>query len=62
MAQFIGAKDSAEIVYTYNSTYAANFLAQSLRKSSWLKKGDTVLLNASDHHANIVPWLILKEE
>lgn len=62
VAQYIWAKDSAEIVYTYNSTYAANLLAQSLRKSGWLKQGDTVVLNASDHHANIVPWLILKEE
>jgi cysteine desulfurase/selenocysteine lyase len=33
-----------------------------LRLSSVLKKGDKVLLSIVEHHANIVPWLILKEE
>ncbi len=51
-----------EIIYTANSTYASNLLAQSLKKSGWLKKWDTVLTSIVEHHANIVPWLILKEE
>ena len=51
-----------EIIYTYNSTYAFNILASSLAKSGFLKKWDKILVSISEHHANIVPWLILKDE
>lgn len=57
----IGAATSAEIVYTYNSTYAANILSLSLARSGRLKKGDRVLVSIAEHHANVVPWLVLKE-
>lgn len=60
--EFIGAKYSSEINYTYNSTYAINLLTLSLKRSGMLKKWDKVLLSIVEHHANIVPWLILKEE
>ena len=58
----INAKSKKEIIYTYNSTYACNIITQSLWKSGKLKKWDKVLLSVSEHHANIVPWLMLKEE
>ncbi|MDD2870514.1 MAG: aminotransferase class V-fold PLP-dependent enzyme [Candidatus Gracilibacteria bacterium] len=62
VADMIGADDYKEIIYTYNSTYASNILTGSLRLSHILKKGDKVLLSIVEHHANIVPWLILKDE
>lgn len=62
VAEFIGASSWQEISYTYNSTYAFNLLASSFKKSGILKKWDKVLLSIVEHHANIVPWLILKEE
>jgi len=37
VAQFIGCKAS-EIIYTYNSTYGINLIAQSLVKSKFLQK------------------------
>lgn len=52
----------SEIIYTYNATYALNILALSLARSWKLKKWDKILLNIVEHHANIVPWLILKEQ
>ena len=52
----------AEIVFTYNATYAFNLIAQSLVKSGYLTKGDTVLLSKVEHHANIVPWQIIAAE
>lgn len=58
----IGAKSTAEITYTYNATYAVNMLTLSLARSNRLQKGDRVLLTQLEHHANIVPWLILKED
>jgi len=51
-----------EVIYTYNSTYAANLITQSLRLSNKLQKWDKVLISIVEHHANVVPWLILKDE
>lgn len=62
VADLIWAESYKEIIYTYNSTYASNILTWSLRLSHILKKWDKVLLSIVEHHANIVPWLILKDE
>lgn len=61
-AEVLNAPSYKEIIYTFNSTYALNLLAQTLRRNNKLQKGDTVLVSIVEHHANIVPWLILKEE
>jgi len=58
----IWANSIKEIIYTYNSTYALNLLASSLKISNKLKKWDKVLLSITEHNANLIPWLILKEE
>jgi cysteine desulfurase / selenocysteine lyase len=50
-----------EIIYTYNSTYAYNMLAQTLWYSWVLKAWDTVLVDIAEHHANIVPWQMLSQ-
>lgn len=62
VAETIGAHSWKEIIYTFNSTYASNIIVWSLRLSWVLKKWDKVLLSIVEHHANIVPWLIIKEE
>ena len=62
VAEFIGAWSWREVIYTLNSTYASNLLIASLRRSGYFQKWDKVLLSIVEHHANIVPWLILKEE
>jgi len=62
VAKHIGAESWREIIYTGNSTYALNLLAQSIWRTGLLKKGDTVLVTVVEHHANVVPWLILKED
>lgn len=62
VAQNIGVENWREIIYTANSTYALNILAQSIWRTGLLKKWDTVLVSIAEHHANIVPWLILKED
>lgn len=61
VAEFIWANSWREIIYTMNSTYAANLLASSIWRSNILKKRDTILLSIVEHHANIVPWQILAE-
>lgn len=61
VAELIWCKAS-EVIYTYNSTYGINLIAQSLVKSKFLKKWDVVLLGIWEHHSNIVPWQILAQE
>ena len=62
VARHIGAESWREVIYTGNSTYALNFLAQSIWRTGLLKKWDTVLVTIVEHHANVVPWLILAED
>lgn len=52
----------SELIFTGNSTYWFNILAYSLARSGFLKAWDKVLLTIVEHHANVVPWLILKED
>lgn len=61
-AEFINANDRDEVIYSMNSTYSSNFFIQSLANSNYFSKWDKVLLTITEHHSNIVPWLILKEK
>lgn len=62
VAKYLWVSDYREIIYTFNTTYAVNLLTLTLKKNNFLKAGDKVLLSITEHHANVVPWLILKEE
>lgn len=62
VADFLWASDYKEVIYTYNSNYALNIISQTLRLNKVLKAGDKVLVSIVEHHSNIVPWLILKDE
>lgn len=52
---------ASEIIYSYNSTYWINVIAQSLVVSDILQKWDVVLLWIWEHHANILPRQILAQ-
>lgn len=62
VAEFIWASNWREVIYTLNTTYAANILVSSIRRTGILKKWDVVLVSDVEHHANIVPWLMMKED
>ncbi|MBW7954631.1 aminotransferase class V-fold PLP-dependent enzyme [Candidatus Gracilibacteria bacterium] len=62
VAEFLSGDSYKEIIYTYNSNYALNLISQTLRYNKVLNPGDKVLVSIVEHHSNIVPWLILKEE
>ena len=61
IGEFMNCK-SSEIIYSYNSTYSINLIAQALCKSKFLWKWDSVLLWIREHHANVMPWKLLAEE
>jgi len=60
IAQFMNA-NSNEIVFTRNATEGFNLLAQSWGGAN-LSKSDRVLITAMEHHANIVPWQLLRDK
>lgn len=58
---FLGAKDSREIVFTRSTTEAVNLVAHSFVRPR-LKPGDEILITEMEHHSNIVPWQLLCDE
>ncbi|HTZ08313.1 MAG TPA: SufS family cysteine desulfurase [Acidimicrobiales bacterium] len=62
VGRFIGAPDAEhEVIFTKNGTEAINLVASTWGRAN-LAEGDVVLLSDMEHHANIVPWLMLAEE
>lgn len=59
-ASFIGSANSDEIIFTKNTTESFNLIAKSWGAAN-LGPGDVVLLSEMEHHANIVPWFMLRE-
>ena len=58
---FIGAKSKNEIVFVRGATEAINLVAHSYGRA-FFKKGDEIIISELEHHANIVPWQILRDE
>ena len=57
---FIGAARREEIVFTSGTTAAINLVAQSFGQHA-MRAGDEVIITAMEHHANIVPWQMLRD-
>ncbi|WP_297690787.1 aminotransferase class V-fold PLP-dependent enzyme [uncultured Eudoraea sp.] len=55
----INAAEPHEIIFTSGTTDSINLVASGF--TSFLKKGDEVLVSAMEHHSNIVPWQMLCE-
>jgi cysteine desulfurase/selenocysteine lyase len=61
VARFVHATTPSEVVFVRNATEAINLVAHTWARAN-LGRGDVVVLTDMEHHANIVPWLILAEE
>jgi cysteine desulfurase/selenocysteine lyase len=59
--EHINAAHAHEIIFTMGTTDAINLVMQTWGRSE-LSSGDTVLISALEHHSNLVPWHLLKEE
>jgi cysteine desulfurase/selenocysteine lyase len=60
-ARFINAADPREIVFTKNSTEAMNLVAHSWGRGV-MQPGEAVVISELEHHANIVPWQMLRDD
>ena len=58
---FIKAASKEEIIFVKGTTEAANLVAQSYGRSHF-RAGDEIILSGMEHHSNIVPWYMLKEQ
>ena len=61
VARFINAPSEREVLFSKNVTESLNLVAGSWGRAN-LRAGDVVVLTEMEHHANIVPWLMLREE
>ncbi|VAW13546.1 Cysteine desulfurase =_ SufS [hydrothermal vent metagenome] len=48
-----------EVIFTSGTTHGINLVANGF--SSFLQKGDEILVSVMEHHSNIVPWQMLCE-
>ena len=61
VARYLNARSDDEIVFTHNVTAAINLVAHSYGRR-FLHRGDEVIISQMEHHANIVPWQLLRDE
>jgi len=59
VSRFINASDEDAVIFTRNATESMNLLAFCLGES--LKEGDEVIISEMEHHANIIPWYLLRD-
>ena len=60
LREFLNAGSDEEIIYTTGTTEGINLVAYAWAAHR-LEAGDEILLTTLEHHANIVPWHILRE-
>ncbi|MBA2408280.1 MAG: cysteine desulfurase [Gammaproteobacteria bacterium] len=59
--RFIGASDAREIVFVRGTTEAINLVAATYGRAN-IREGDEILITEMEHHSNIVPWQLLREQ
>jgi cysteine desulfurase/selenocysteine lyase len=58
---YFNAKSDREFVFLRGTTEAINLVANSYGRA-FLKKGDEILITGLEHHSNIVPWQMLRDD
>ena len=59
VAEFIGTENK-NIIFTRGATDSLNLVAGTFGKT--LKAGDEIILSIAEHHSNLVPWQMLRDE
>lgn len=60
VAELLNAGSREEIVFTRNATESINLIAYTWGRTA-LKPGDAVAVSEMEHHANLVPWQMLRD-
>jgi cysteine desulfurase / selenocysteine lyase len=60
VARFIGAPSREEVVFAKNATEAINLVAHSYGRGV-MTPGQAVVISEMEHHANLVPWQMLRD-
>ncbi len=55
VADFIGAADSSEIIFTRNASESLNLVAYTWAMAN-VNEGDEIVVTAMEHHSNFLPW------
>ncbi|NKB44765.1 MAG: SufS family cysteine desulfurase [Alphaproteobacteria bacterium] len=58
--QFINARSDREVIFTKGATEAINLVAATFGRA--FNAGDEVVITGLEHHSNIVPWQILRDQ
>jgi cysteine desulfurase/selenocysteine lyase len=61
VASFINAPSEREVIFTKNTSESLNLVAHAWGRAH-LREGDEVVLSEIEHHSNIVPWQLLRDE
>jgi cysteine desulfurase/selenocysteine lyase len=59
--KFLNAKHAHEIIFTRNTTEAINLVAATYGRA-FLEPGDEIIISIMEHHSNIVPWQMVRDE
>lgn len=61
VARCLNAAKTHECIFTRNTTEGINLVAQSYGRT-FFREGDEVILTTLEHHSNIVPWQLLRDQ
>lgn len=61
VAHFINAPSPKQVIFTAGTTASINLVAYTWGRTN-LGPGDEVLITEMEHHSNIVPWQILRDQ
>ena len=59
--RFINARSTREIIFVRGTTEGVNLVAQSYARPRF-RPGDEILITGLEHHANIVPWQMVRDQ
>jgi len=60
LAAFTGAPDPRGVIFVRGTTEGINLVAASLGALK-VKRGDTIVVTAMEHHSNLIPWQLLAQ-
>ncbi|MEC5317882.1 cysteine desulfurase CsdA [Brenneria populi subsp. brevivirga] len=61
VAALINADDPRAVIWTKGATEAINLVAQSYARPR-LRPGDEIVVSEAEHHANLIPWLMVAQQ